>query len=68
MTRDESVEIARAIRDAAREYGLIDLYSDGDSFHIVPVESKCIGRYDRNATLRYLAEDIHATTRKTDHG
>ena len=59
MTKTEAAEIARAIRAAAKEHDIIDVFTDqAGNFFIVPTGAEFAGRYNTGARAKDIAADV----------
>lgn len=56
----EAADLARAVRDAAREHELIDCFMDEQgSIYVQPSGATFIGRYDSECSARQIASDLY---------
>jgi hypothetical protein len=63
--KSEAGELARAVRDAARELEIVDCYMDAQgSIYVQPPGAQFIGRYDSEASARQIAADLHFLLRR----
>lgn len=63
----EAGDLARAVRDAARELEVVDCYMDAQgSIYVQPPGAMFIGRYDSECSARQIAADFYWLLRRLE--
>lgn len=59
MNKTKAAEVARNIRAACKEHGMIDVYSDrAGNFYTLPADAEHFGRYGVDVKPAWLVADL----------
>ena len=59
MNKTKAAEVARNIRAACKEHGMIDVYSDrAGNFYTLPADAEHVGRYSEAVPPAWVVGDL----------